>query len=415
MEAKQIATLMNTAAEEMGAADNVVSENLDFVDNGAALSSLIASDKTLDGFVKSIHEHVGKVQFYDAEPTDFDNYGLLKDSWTYGGLLQKVYIDLPTASDNGTFTLESGAKYDDILYYNPPTVSEKYFDKVAPFEIKMSYSDPDFVRKAFSNAEQVNGFFSALENKIIEGRNYYTMLAESRTVNSLILEAAKGGKVLNLLAMYNADGHPGEANALTRDVAITNKNFLRYAAAKIAEYSDYMDTYSTAFNAGGFYRRSKKSKQKFYVLSYFARMIEVYSESDTYHNEFVKLIDAKRIPNWQGTKYESRKFDFETCSTVLGKPASGSDNSLLCTGILGILMDERAAAVCNERYRVTSFFNAGNETMKYYHKWDARYMTDTNENTIVFGMWDTENPDVEPTSDPEPTSETDGTRSTKNR
>ena len=396
MEVKQVSTLINTAATEMGAAENVVSENLEFVDNGAALSSLIADDKTLDGFVKSLHEHVGKVEFYDAEKTDFDGYGLIKDSWTYGGLMQKVYIDLPTAKDNGTFDLVAGQKYDDILVYTPPTVHEKYFDKVAPWEISMSYADPEFVRRSFSNAEQANGFMSAIENKIGEGRKFYNLITESRTVNSLILESAKGGKVMNLLAMYNSAGHPGEANALTRDVAITNKNYLRFAASKIAEYSDYMNTYSTAFNAGGYYRRTPKSKQKFFALSHFARMIEVYSESDTYHNEFVKLINAKRIPNWQGTKYETRQFDFETVSTVYGVPASGSDSPLLCTGIVGILMDERAAAVCNERYRVTSFFNAGNETLKYYHKWDARYITDTNENTLVFGMWDTENPDVTP-------------------
>lgn len=399
MEVTQVSTLINTAAQEMGAEGNVVAEDLTFIDNGAPLKTLIANDKTLDGFVKSLHEHVGKVEFYDAEATEFDTYGLLKNSWEYGGLLQKVYIDLPEASDNETFALEAGEKYDDILVYNPPSVSEKFYDKVAPWEIKMSYADPEFVRRSFSNGEQVSGFMSALENKITEGRNFYTTITESRTINSLILEAAKAGTVINLLALYNTDGHPGEANALTRDTAIRNKHFLRYAAAKIAEYSDYMDTYTTAFNAGGFYRKTKKSKQKFFALSHFARMIEVYSESDTYHNEFVKLINAKRVPNWQGTKYEAHKFDFETCSTVLGTPASGSDSALLCTGIVGVLMDERAAAVCNERYRVTSFYNAGNETLKYYHKWDARYLTDTNENVIVFGMWDTQNPDIEPAPD----------------
>lgn len=411
MDVKQASSIINTAAAEIGAETNVVSENLDFVDNGATLAALIADDSALDNFVKSIHQHIGKVVFADDRAYQPYSLGLKRDSWSFGGLLQKVYIDLPAASDNDTFSLVSGETYDDILVYSPPTVSEKFFAKVAPWEIKMSYPDAELIRRTFSNAEQASAYVNAVENQITRARDFYNSLTEQRTVNSLVLEKAKGGKVINLLAAYNAT--VAEADALTANACISNPAFLRFAAAEIAKYSDFMATMSTAFNDGGYYKQTPKEFQKFFVLSEFARNVEVYSESDTYHNEFVKLIDNVRVPAWQGTKYESRKFDFETCSTVLGKPASGSDNAILCTGILGVLMDRDAAAICCERYRVTSFFNAGNETMKYYHKWDARYITDTNENVIVFGVWDVENANVVELPAGDNAEQGDGTRTTK--
>ena len=391
MEVKQVATILQTVLNNMTGAENVVAEDLsNIVDIGDTIANLVSDNKTLEKFIGQLHDHIGRVVFADDRSYEPVSYGLKRDAWEYGGLLEKVYIDLPTADDNETWTLTAGEKYDDILVYSPPNATAKFFDKMVTYSIPMSYADTRVIRTAFSNAEQVSAFFAAVENRIRTARDFYNAGLELRTLNNIALEKAKANKVINLLSLYNDAGHVGETNPITTAAAaIGNKNFLRFAAATIAKYSDYMGALTEQFNDGGFPRQSVAKYQKFFTLSEFARNIEVYSESDTYHNEFVKLIDGRRVPNWQGVKSASASFDFATCSQIIGKPASGSENALTVNGVVGILIDRDAAAVCCENYRVTSFYNAGNETIKYYHKWDARYMNDMNENAVVFAIQNT--------------------------
>lgn len=397
MEVKQVSTILKTVLDEMTGADNVVAEDLsNIVDIGDTIGNLVSDNKTLEKFIGSLHDHIGRVIFADDRTYEPVSFGLKRDAWEYGGLLEKVYIDLPEPTDNDTWGLTAGETYDDILVYSPPNATAKFFDKMVTYSIPMSYAADRVIRTAFSNPSQVSAFFAAIENRIRTAYNFYNSSLELRTLNNIVLEKNKGGKIINLLASYNAAGHVGESDPITTAAAaIGNKNFLRFAAAEIAKYSDFIGTLSEQFNDGGYPKQTPKAYQKFFVLSEFARNVEVYSESDTYHNEFVKLIDGMRVPCWQGVKYESRVFDFETCSTVLGKPASGADNAAYVAGVIGVLIDRDAAAVCCENYRVTSFYNAGNETIKYYHKWDARYMNDMNENALVFAVQD-DNTDYTP-------------------
>ena len=392
MDVKQISTILGTVLEEMTGETNVVGEDLsNIADVGDTIANLVEDGKALEKFLGSLIDHIGKVIFADDREYENVSYGLKRDSWDFGGLLEKIYIDLPEAEDNDTWGLVAGEKYDDILVYSPPAASAKFFDKLTTYSIPMSYADDKVIRTAFSDRQQVSAFFGAVENRIRTAYQFYNAADELRTINNVILEKEKGSKVINLLAEYDAEGQPGNntGTAITSAaVAVSNPAFLRWASARIAEYSDFMTKLSTQFSDGGYERQTPKAYQKFFVLSKFARNIEVYSESDTYHNEFVKLIDGMRVPCWQGVKYESRLFDFETCSTVLGKPASGSDSNVMALGVVGVLMDRDCCAVCNENYRVTSFYNAGNETIKYYHKWDARYISDLNENAIVFAIRD---------------------------
>ena len=390
MEVKQVSTILKTVLDEMTGADNIVAEDLsNIVDVGDTIGNLVSNSKTLEKFIGALHDHIGRVIFADDRTYEPVSYGLKRDAWEYGGLLEKVYIDLPEADDNDTWALNAGDKYDDILVYSPPNATAKFFDKMVTYSIPMSYAADRVIRTAFSTPEQVSAFFAAIENRIRTARDFYNSSLELRTLNNIVLEKNKAGKIINLLATYNAAGHIGSDTPVTsKEVAIKNPHFLRFAAAEIAKYSDFMGTLSEQFNDGGYPKQTPKAYQKFFVLSEFARNVEVYSESDTYHNEFVKLIDGRRVPCWQGVKYNSDVFGFEQCATVLGKPASGADSATSVEGVVAVLMDRDAAAVCCENYRVTSFYNAGNETIKYYHKWDARYMNDMNENAVVFAVQD---------------------------
>lgn len=388
MEVRQVATIINTIASEMFGDDAIQTEDLsNIVDVGNAFADILTDGHAMENFTKSLIDHIGRVVVVNRAYRK-NSIGIARDAWEYGGILEKINIELPEATTNESWALTSGTKYDDILVYTPPSVSAKFYDKMVTFDIPMSFALKQ-VKTAFSSAAQFNAFIAGIENMISTAISFYGEMLERRTINSLAVSAPTR---INLLAMYNGDGHPGNAAAITAATAINDPAFLRYAAAKIAEYSDFMGELSKSFNAGRWAKQTPAEYQRFVVLSRFARNIEVYSESDTYHNEFVKLIPHIKVSAWQavGDNTAESNRTFADLSTIKAIPADSADGETVETlsGVVGVLFDRDAAAVCNEDYRVTSFWNAGNETTKNYYKWDARYLNDLNENVIVFVVAD---------------------------
>lgn len=381
MKVEQIATILNTISEEMLGEAAVTTENLDnIVDVGKSYTDVFNQANGLDNFVKSLIDHVGRVVIVDRTYRP-SGVGLIRDAWEYGSILEKIRIDLPEATTNDSWALTAGTKYDDILVYSPPTVSATFFNKRITYDIPMSFAEKQ-VKSAFSNAAEMNRFISGIENRIRTAISFYNEQLEKRVVNNLIV--SKTNRV-NLLAQYNAEAAEA-GQTLTADKAMTSPAFLRFAAARIAQYSDYMADMSTRFNESGYAAQTPKDYQKFITLSMFARAVEVYSESDTYHNEFVKLIGHTNVSAWQGITDGTDEFDFDIVSSVNAIPAGAAQGAeaVEVSGVIGVLMDKDAGAVCCEDYRVTSFYNASNETIKNYYKWDAMYMSDLAENVIIF-------------------------------
>lgn len=382
MKVNQIATILNTISGEMLGDNAITTEDLsNIVDVGRSFTDIFTQQNGIDNFVKSLVDHVGRVIVVDRTYRPA-GVGLTRDSWEYGSVLEKIRIDLPEATTNDTWALTAGTKYDDILVYAPPTVSATFFNKRVTFDIPMSFGEMQ-VKSAFNSASEMNRFISGIENRIRTAISFYTEQLEKRVVNNIIVSKASR---VNLLAQYIAETR----ETLTAAKALSTPAFLRFAAGRIAQYSDYLAGMSTQFNDSGYAAQTPKDYQKFITLSMFARNVEVYSESDTYHNEFVKLIDHTNVPAWQGVKDADSNFDFSAVSTVNAIPAGAAEGASAVTvnGVIGVLMDKDAGAVCCENYRVTSFYNAGNETIKNYYKWDAMYYSDLAENAIVFTVED---------------------------
>ena len=107
-------------------------------------------------------------------------------------------------------------------------------------------------------------------------------------------------------------------------------------------------------------------------------------ESDTFHNEFVKLPETETVAYWQasGTDYS-----YGTTSKIDVKIKSAdaaAGQTVTQSGILGVMFDKNALGVCNIDRRVTTNFNPKAEFFTNFHKFDAGYFNDGDENFIVF-------------------------------
>lgn len=391
MTVEQIYNLMNTVTEEILGESNVVAEDLS---NVVDVGTQVFDATDVDGYVKTLVNHIGKVVFVNrtysgAAPS------LLMDAWEFGSVLEKIQADIPEASENETWQLENGTSYDQQIFYQP-AVSAKFFNKRVTFEVDISFSDRQ-VKQSFSSAEQLNGFLSMLLNAVDKSMTVKFDGLIMRTINYMIaqtvqddyadmsaLGASSGVKAINLLKLYNDRFIAVGDTPLTAANALTTPEFCRFAAYIMGLTANRMSRLTTLFNIDGKERFTPRDMLKIVLLNDFAQAANVYLQSDTFHNEFTKLPAADLVPYWQGS---GTGYAFADVSKVYVKTdANGS--AVTIPGVLGIMFDRDAMGVCNVDRRTTTAYNAKAEFTNSFYKFDAQSFADPAEQAVVFFVAD---------------------------
>ena len=382
MEVKQIHELVNGATKEVLGEEAVVNEDLS---NIVDIGTQIADSHNIDNYVRALVNHIGKVIFVNR-PYSGNVPSVLMDGWEYGSILEKITVDnLPEATENESWELQDGTSYDPNVFYKP-SVSAEFFNKRVTFEIPMSFTQRQ-VKESFSSAEQLNGFTSMIYNAIDKSMTVKTDSLIQRTINNMIGEtfhsdypdadytAHSGVKAVNLLKLYN--GKFG--TDLTADKAITTPEFVRYASFIMGLYKDRLGKISSLFNVGKKDRFTSPDLLHTVLLSEFANAAKAYLQSDTYHDEFVSLPKAETVPYWQGSGVD---YGFASTSKIDIK--TSGNNTVTCSGILGVMFDRDALGVSNFDRRVTSNWNPKGEFYNNWFKMDSGYFNSLNENFVVF-------------------------------
>lgn len=381
MEVKQIYELMNTVTGEILGKSDIVQEDLS---NIVDVGNEVFGATSVDNYVKTLVNHIGKVVFVNRAYSG-GAPSVLMDGWEFGSVLEKISADLPTASENKSWELTDGAEYKQDVFVQPK-VSAKFFNSKVTFEVAMSFTERQ-VKESFSNASQLNGFISMLYNSVDKSMTIKVDSLIARTINNMIAEtihadydtaelSSKSGiKAVNLLYLYNKKF----GGTITADEAINNADFIRFASYTMGLYRDRMSKISTLFNIGGKERFTSSEYLHTILLADFVNGADVYLNSDTFHNEMVKLPKAERVPYWQASGTD---FSFDSVSKINVKCASGE--TIVAGGILGVMFDRDSLGVCNMDKRVTTAYNAKAEFYNNFFKFDCGYFNDTNENFVVF-------------------------------
>lgn len=383
MKVEQIYSLANDIGEQVLGQKNVILEDLS---NVVDFGEQVINSNNLDNYVRSLIDHIGKVIFVDR-PYNGGVPSVLMDGWEYGSILEKVTMDsYPVATANDTWQLQNGHSYDPNVF-TAPTVSAKFFNKLNTFEIPMSFAERQ-VKSSFSSAGQMNSFFSmiqsAIENSMtirIDGLVMATIgnMIAATIQNHLDEESAVITDIgnmtaVNLLALYNGKF----SKTLTKDAAITDPEFIRWAAFYMNLYAGRLTKLSTLFNIGGKERFTSPDKLHIVLLDEFKQAADVYLQSDVWHNELTRLPAAETVPYWQGS---GTNYGFASTSSINIK--YGNDTTAV-DGILGVMFDRDALGVCNKDRRVTSNYNPKGEFYNNWYKFDCGYFNDQNENFVVF-------------------------------
>ena len=387
MEVKQISTLINTVTNEIIGKSDIVSEDLsNVVDAGKEMFSAAS----VDNYVKSLVNHIGKVIFVNRAYSG-GAPSVLMDSWEYGSILEKISAELPNATENDSWNLIDGQDYSPNVFHKPK-VSAKFFNKRVTFEVDLSFTERQ-VKESFSNAAQLNGFLSMLYNSVDKSMTVQIDSLIQRTSNNMIAEtifdeykntagtaieglSAKSGiRAVNLLKLYNQKTN----STMTPATAMNHKEFIRYAAMTITLYIDRMKKISTLFNIGKQARFTPADMLKIIMLTDFKAAASVYLQADTYHDTYTALPKAETVPYWQSSGLD---YSFDTISAIHVNTSSNVE--VQASGILAVVFDRDALGVTNLDRRVTTNYNAKAEFYNNFYKFDAGYFNDFNENFIVF-------------------------------
>lgn len=386
MKMTQVYTILNDITNEILGDSIVVNEDLsNIVDIGRAFENA----NSLDNFVRALNDHVGKVVFVDRVYSGRAP-SVLMDGWEYGSILEKVRAELPEATENESWELENGASYDPNIFYKP-SISVKYFNDRITFEVPVSLTERQ-VKSAFSSAVQMNGLMSMIRNAV---ENSMTVKIDSlimRTINAGIgetlynefnggaISGASGVRAVNLLYLYNQSIAP--ASALTTQQAMRNSDFIRFASLTIKNYIRRMQDMSKLFNAGATAKFTPADLMHVVFLDEFKNAAEVYLYDglNQFNTDGIRLPgNMETVSYWQGS---GLNFAFDDTSSINVKTPSG--NNVMASGIIGIIFDRDALGVCNIDRRVTTDYNAKAEFWNEWHKFDAGYFLDLDENFVVF-------------------------------
>lgn len=385
MKITQIHEIMNTTVQEVLGTETVVNEDLT---NIVDIGNEIISTENVDNYVKKLVNHIGKVVFSDRVYSG-SAPNVLMDSWEFGSILEKVTAEIPKATENDSWNLVDGQEYSPDIFYQPK-VSAKFYNSKVTFEIPLSFTELQ-VKESFSNQNQLNGFLSMLYNSVDKAMTVKLDSLIMKTINNMIAETMETDlyskeekalkldtgsiKAVNLLANYN----DATGQKLTKEKALTDSDFIRYASFTLNIYKDRLTKLSTLFNIGGKERFTTGEYLHVILLSNFASATDIYLNSDVAHNELVKLPNYDTVPYWQGS---GKEYSFDDISSINVKTNSGK--TITANGIIGIMFDRESLGVANLDRRVTTNYNPKAEFYTNFYKLDAGFYNDLNENFVVF-------------------------------
>ena len=382
----QIANIVNDSVKDaLGKSVSPTElDSSDIVSLGKSISQYDAWEPFYKSLTNRIVRTIYFIRVYGAK-----SRSILRDEHEFGAFVQKVYYEMPDASDNPTWEIpDSNDDYKQKSPYdveNTVAVSSLIFGGKGTWTIEIVRPLPQIKSAFLSEADMLNfidGIYLAVENSF--------KLEEERLValaaNSSMADVIKAGRARNLLAEYNTN-HPSSAISTVAG-ALESADFLKYASMEINRTIKNMAKMSTAFNTAGYTTFTEKDKLVVEMNAQFASASEMYLQADTFHDELVKLPNYEEVPFWQSS---GASFAFADCSKInvtnsalIDSSVSGDTGNVEQGGIICFLHDiENVAAYFGAR-RTWELWNPRSEVMIHGEKADKGFSVDNHANAVVF-------------------------------
>lgn len=380
MQINQIYQLLNDTAAECFGSQAVAT--LDIEDLVALRDTVFSAGSDL--FLNTLVDRIGKTVLRTLDFTaTFPKF--LMEEYEYGCILQKINVDVMPAQEAQYANLGSVGFQPEVHMYkvDKPRVFQDFFHNgINAWEIDVTIPDTLY-KSAFENAQAmaafINGIFDTMSTSMNIQLENDTRIALLGFIGEKV-NASNG--VVDLLSLYN---QIAATPITTADAAMCDKEFLRFAGKIMRNYIEYMKKPSVLYNMASRIRATSRDNMHVLMLTEFASATATYLESDTFHNELVKLPYYQEVEYWQGTGATAP--NFADCSTVDIKiPSDGT--AVQQAGIVAVFMDREAVGTgIFDRFSAADRSNRLRFT-NYTEGATIQSFADTSENGVIFVVVD---------------------------
>ena len=321
----------------------------------------------VDGFTNACALIIGKQEFI-AFTYESEIKSLVRESWEWGAMLERVKIPMQDIMEDDVFNLVDGKDYSAIENtFTRPTVLAKIFKEVKGIACKLSYEE-ERVREAMTDLTAFTRFTSVLRESIRQ------QIKATHTSIHLLAE----GKANGLLKSSD-----------TAESALLNEKFKAYAMQRIATVREFLKRPSTAFNNGNLAIASGDTE--LILLNEFEKYCRFGVLANTYNRDELSMGDYDIVSNWQGilSTDGTKKFDFATTSSVMlsadttNKLGLGTE-AVTVNNVIGFAYDRRALGIYNEREKVTSNYIASADFWNNFYKVKLNMAMDSDYGMVAF-------------------------------
>lgn len=372
---EQIYLIVNDAAKEaLGEQAITVKDTSSFVSLG---EQVLSSDENKDVFTKTLMDKVARMVIA-MRPYSGTERSVKRDIVDWGLYIQKVSYKRHDAVENPSYDFTTQANPFDV---EPATeIVQKLFSAISTWSFEDVIPDKQMFT-AFNSASEFGAFISGIYMNIDNAYNIAVENIQNLAVNTLMAGVIKKGKATqkrNVLSEYNTK-HAG--NELTVENCMTNADFLKYVGREMKTVIGNLKKMSVLYNAEDIQRHTPNDKLVVEVLGQYASASATYLESDTYHNELVKLPRYEEVAYWQASGTD---FAFENVSKIDIKNTQIDTEEITQTGIIACIHDYDAVAAYIDKPRQSSIYNPRAERTNVFYKATQGYAVDLSENAVVF-------------------------------
>ena len=378
MKQTDIHTFLSTVYQEVTGQADVLKEDLsNIVDVG---TTLMDNQTYKDAYVRAMFNTIGRWEFverpYVGAAPDIE-----RKDWEWGSIMSKSRTKDTTPTTNPSWHLEAGETVDQYIF-NPPEIQTTLFNEAVDWEIDVSFMNKQ-LKQSFNDGSTMDSFLSMIRSKVNEDQTAHIDELKMRAINNFIgYRIARNKGVYDVLSAYNARF----SQSLSEYDAPYDKDFLRFYAYQILLYKSRMRRKSANFidNEAGYTSFTPEDYNRIVLLDVFGEAMKVYLQSDTFHDDMIKIGKYDTISRWQGTGM-GVTYPFAEISQINIEVAglSGS-NTVARSGIAGVMFDRDAIGIINEDREIEVAYDARGQYWNNFYKVVTRLYNDPAENGLVF-------------------------------
>lgn len=378
MKQTDIHTFLSTVYQEVTGQADVLKEDLsNIVDVG---TTLMDNQTYKDAYVRAMFNTIGRWEFverpYVGAAPDIE-----RKDWEWGSIMSKSRTKDTTPTTNPSWHLEAGETVDQYIF-NPPEVQTTLFNEAVDWEIDVSFMNKQ-LKQSFNDGSTMDRFLSMMRSKVNEDQTAHIDELKMRAINNFIgYRIARNKGVYDVLSAYNARF----SQSLSEYDAPYDKDFLRFYAYQILLYKSRMRRKSANFidNEAGYTSFTPEDYNRIVLLDVFGEAMKVYLQSDTFHDDMIKIGKYDTISRWQGTGM-GVTYPFAEISQINIEVAGLSGNNTVArSGIAGVMFDRDAIGIINEDREIEVAYDARGQYWNNFYKVVTRLYNDPAENGLVF-------------------------------